>query len=151
MDSTLKRRSFPRRFNVESTWCVCREHVVYWVHLILNLFTSGWYAYMEANQRKGSNFPNAHFVSPMYYQGAYNCKFSFWYNMYHYKISVKNDAKLNLLYRRNGKDTQLWTMARTTGNKWVQATVQLPRCPQDFRVNWIFILYFNINLNSPSS
>ncbi|XP_057298293.1 MAM and LDL-receptor class A domain-containing protein 2-like isoform X2 [Hydractinia symbiolongicarpus] len=94
----------------------------------------GYYLYMEANQRKGGNFPNAHFVSPMYYMGAYDCKFTFWYNMYHAKVSSKNDARLNILYRKNGRDTQLWTTSQSTGDKWKQAVVQLPRCPRDFRM-----------------
>ena len=93
---------------------------------------------MEAGQRKASNFPNAHYVSPMYYQGSYNCKFSFWYNMYHYKLSSSNDARLNVLFRKNGKDTALWKMATSTGDKWKQATIQLPHCPRDFRVLLLF-------------
>ena len=90
---------------------------------------------MEASQRKFGKFPNAHYVSPMYYQGAYNCKFTFWYNMYHYDRKFFTDVKLNLLYRRNGRDTKLWSRQLTTGDKWKQATVQLPPCPSDFRVS----------------
>lgn len=100
---------------------------------------------MEANQRKGGNFPNAHFVSPMYYMGAYDCKFTFWYNMYHAKVSSKNDARLNILYRKNGRDTQLWTTSKSTGDKWKQAVVQLPRCPRDFRVGLTCCDFFRDN------
>ena len=95
---------------------------------------------MEAGQRKSGNFPNAHYTSPLYYQGAYDCKFTFWYNMYNYKISSKNDARLNVLYRKSGKDTKIWATAQSTGNTWKQATVQLPRCPSNFRVSCVFFV-----------
>lgn len=94
----------------------------------------GYYLYMEAGQRKGGQYPNAHFVSPMYYQGAYDCKFTFWYNMYHFDRKYISDVKLNVLYKRSGRDTKIWSTQMSTGNKWKQATVQLPPCPQDFRL-----------------
>ena len=95
---------------------------------------------MEADQTKGSNFPNAHYVSPMYYNGAYKCSFSFWYNMYHYNVAGGNDARLNILYRKTGKDTELWSSSQSTGDAWKQATVELPPCPKNFRV-FLFLVH----------
>ena len=90
---------------------------------------------MEADQFKYTRYPNAHYVSPMYYKGAYNCKFTFYYNMWHYKQALFTDVQLNVLYRRGGRDTKLWSRQATTFNKWNKAVVQLPKCPQDFRVS----------------
>ena len=95
---------------------------------------------MEASQRKGGKYPNAQLVSPMYYKGAYNCKFTFWYNMYHFDRKIYSDVRLNVFYRRNGRDTKLWSSQKSTGNKWKQATVKLPPCPSDFRVSFCSLL-----------
>ncbi|XP_047128245.1 MAM and LDL-receptor class A domain-containing protein 1 isoform X1 [Hydra vulgaris] len=94
----------------------------------------GYYLYMEADQSKGSNFPNAHYVSPMYYKGGYKCTFSFWYNMYHLKVTGGNDASLNILYRKSGRDTKVWQSSQSTGDQWKNATVELPPCPKNFRI-----------------
>jgi MAM domain. len=104
---------------------------------------------MEAGQRKGGQYPNAHYVSPMYYSGAYECKFNFWYNMYHFDRKILSDVKLNLIYRKNGRDTTIWTRQLSTGNKWMKATAVLPPCPKDFRVSSfsIYPLYLLIYLD----
>ena len=79
-------------------------------------------------------FPFADFVSPPFNHGAYNCTFSFWYNMYHKKVKDNNDAQLDVFFAKDLNMTKLFTNTVTTGPKWVYASVKLPRCPDKFNV-----------------
>jgi MAM domain. len=90
---------------------------------------------MEANNKKG-RYPTAHLVSPMYYNGAYDCWFSFYYNMWHASsTNTHSDLKLNVYYRKYGRDTLLGENQQSTGNQWQQFHVKLPSCPKDFNVS----------------
>ena len=96
---------------------------------------------MEANEKKGS-YPTAHLVSPMYYYGAYDCWFSFYYNMWHASSINSNDAdiKLNVYYRKYGRDTLLGETRQNTDNQWQQ--FHMPSCPRDFNVS--ILCFFRI-------
>ena len=41
---------------------------------------------------------------------------------------------MNVLYRKSGRDTVLWSSYTPTGDKWKMASVPLPNCPTDFQV-----------------
>ena len=88
---------------------------------------------MEGDQRKSGKFPNAQYASPQYAIGAYNCKFNFWFNQWHYK-SGTGLRSLRVIYLRLGRETILWENSRETGDKWKYQTVTLPSCPTDFQV-----------------
>jgi len=92
----------------------------------------GYYVYLEASQFGGGSFPNAHFRSPLYLRGSRNCQFNFWYNIWHWRYYP--NLALNILYRKGGRDTVLWTTASETGDKWKPVSVALPNCPTDFQI-----------------
>ena len=103
------------------------------------MFFIGHYLYVDAKQKVEETLPKAAFVSTVYHHGTYDCKFSFWYNMYHQKVIDHNDAQLRVSYRSRKygieSDTYLWSDAKTTNIKWKQAIIQLPRCPRLFNVS----------------
>ena len=97
---------------------------------------------MEADKSKDKKYPTAKIVSPFYYSGAYDCDFSFFYNMWNISSTAKqSDVRLNVYYRKYGKDTLLAKTQKSTGNKWVQQKVKLPHCPKDFNVCFVFFVY----------
>ena len=94
---------------------------------------------MEADVSKKQQYPTARLISPFYFSGAYNCDFSFFYNMYNASTSAtSSDVRLNVYYRKYGRDTLLAKTNSLTLNQWKEQKVKLPHCPKDFNVCILF-------------
>ena len=91
---------------------------------------------MESDKGKNKIYPTAQIISPWFYHGAYDCSFTFWYNMWNQNMALKSDVRLNVYYRKYGKDTLLFRTRQLTGSQWKEQKVTLPHCPNDFSVSF---------------
>ncbi|EDO47788.1 predicted protein [Nematostella vectensis] len=89
---------------------------------------NGYYMYTEVSNRTGF-YAAAHLASPLFRLAGKTCQFSFWYHMYGPSIGY-----LQVYYRRNGRDSQLFSLRGQQGNVWKKGTVSIPKCANDFQV-----------------
>lgn len=101
--------------------------------------------YTEVTNRTAF-FADAHLVSPFFRQAGKTCKFQFWYHMWGPHIGY-----LQVYYRRNSRDKQLFSIFGNQGNQWNKGIIDIPKCANDFQVscyrplkqNLVAILQFN--------
>ena len=138
LDTLLQNRKFQKSELAVACLFKCLSQTLLFYFLLL-----GYYVYMEAGQTKSGKFPNAQYASPQYSMGAFNCKFSFWYNQWHWKYG--SDTRFRVLFLREGRETILWENSRGTRDQWKQQTLTLPTCPTDFQVMllhvWLEVVY----------
>lgn len=97
-------------------------------------FVSGHYVYTEVTNRTGV-FADAHLISPFFRQAGKTCKLQFWYHMW-----GPNIGYLQVYYRRNSRDKQLFNIFGNQGNQWKQGMVDIPKCANDFQVSGFRLL-----------
>ena len=97
---------------------------------------------MEADNSKGKKYPTGRIISPFYYSGAYNCEFTFYYNLYNISAPTtgRSGVRLNVYYRKYGRDTLLAKTEKMTSNQWQEQKTTLPHCPKDFNVSLFLML-----------
>ncbi|XP_061173555.1 MAM and LDL-receptor class A domain-containing protein 2-like [Saccostrea echinata] len=75
----------------------------------------------------------ARLESPMYYQAGTACTFTMWYN-----TNGTGIQHLGVYFTQGESYRNIWTMTgtqlRTTQRVWTKATVELPKCPMNFKV-----------------
>ena len=104
---------------------------------------------MESDNSKNKKYPTGRIISPFFYNGAYNCDFTFFYNLYNISAPSSGDSglQLNVYYRKYGRDTLLAKTSQMTSNKWKEQKVTLPHCPKDFNVSLLFFMFVKFMIN----